>query len=364
MEKIDIAIVGGGIMGLWSAYNILLTKPHLSVVIFEKEMFLGDHTTGRNSEVLHAGIYYDYNSLKHTSCIEGNRRWRSFFKEHQLQFNDCGKFIVSEKGQEAKLNALFEKGHRNGVPGIKYLASQEIIPLKRWVNCDMALYTSSSAVINVSASLKILARRIEELGGIILTRSEVEYLGQVQDGFVLKINNDEIVSQTLVNVAGHGAIPLRERVGLKGYKPIYIKGSYLTLNKKIPLSTLVYPIPPDHGMGLGVHLTLDSGGGQKFGPNTRPVSKIEYDVDQNLIEEMFPSIKSVFPTVERESLSLGYSGVRPRVLNEKGELSTDFVFNTPAQHYIDNYFEFLGIESPGLTAAPALAKLLTRALFN
>lgn len=359
--KIDIAIIGGGIVGLWCAYEILKKKKDLTLVVFDKETFLGEHTTGRNSEVLHAGIYYPHNSLKHKLCIEGNRLWREFSISNKLALLDCGKFIVSNKNSE-KLDKLFFQAGENDVPKIRKATLTEINELKKIVIADDAFYSETSAVLDTSSSLKCLEFLITNLGGIILKKSEIVSISKDSDGFSLTCNEDQINAQIVINCAGLFAVELREKLGLNDYSNKFVKGNYLKLMKKLPFNKLVYPIPPEHGLGLGVHLTLDNRGDQKFGPNTEEIRKIDYSMKDSLIEELFSSIHEIFHTVKRDDLQLAYSGIRPKVYDKHKKLVTDFIFNTQKEHFIEYYYELLGIESPGLTSAPAIAKMVADSL--
>lgn len=359
--KIDIAIIGGGVIGLWCAHEILKKKKNLTVVVFEKEAYLGEHTTGRNSEVLHAGLYYPKNSLKHKLCIEGNRLWREFSQINHLKILECGKFIVSNNNSE-KLEKLFQQAQANDVSKIRKATSGEINDLKAIVSIDDAFYSGTSAVLDTSSSLKTLEYLITKNDGIILKNTEVKSIDKCSDGFSLTCNKDEITAQIVINCAGLFAINFREKLGLTDYSNKFVKGNYLKLTKKLPLNSLVYPIPPDHGLGLGVHLTLDNHGDQKFGPNTEEVNTIDYTVNDSLIDDLYTSIHEIFHTVKKSDLQLAYSGIRPKICDANKQLVTDFIFNTSKEHLINNYYELLGIESPGLTSGPAIAKMVADSL--
>lgn len=356
--KIDIAIVGGGIVGLWSAYYILKKHPQLTVVVFEAESYLGEHTTGRNSEVLHSGLYYPTNSLRHIHCLAGNRLWREYIKTKRMPFLDCGKVIVATKGQDESLDTLRRKCVENGTLGVRSLRTDEIKSLGEVLHINNGFFIGSSGVLDVSEAIKAIEHDIEAMGGMIIKNNKVSIKQFGNEHFVLNINGDSITASKLINTAGLYAVNLRESLGLTGYENYYVKGSYLILKKKIDIDKLIYPIPPSHGLGLGVHLTLDTSGGQKFGPNAEAVKNVNYSLNESLISEMSPAIHSIFKNISDENLQLGYSGVRPKV-KKNNVLETDFIFNTEKVHGIKGYYEFLGIESPGLTASPSLAKMLS-----
>jgi L-2-hydroxyglutarate oxidase LhgO len=363
-NKIDVAIVGGGIVGLWSAYTILKKSPELIVVVFEAEGFLGEHCTGRNSEVLHSGLYYPTNSLKHYSCLEGNLIWREYIREKTLTFLDCGKIIAANSNQLEKLESLYKLGEDNQVLGLRRLEKYELSSLQNKLHMADGFFISSSGVLNVSESIVSLRNEIEALGGIILTKNKVELINFSNEKFSLEVNEDSsysIEAKILVNAAGLHAINFRKQLGLHDFENYYVKGSYLKLTKKLDFSQLIYPIPPLDGLGLGVHLTMDTAGGQKFGPDTEIVGGIDYSLNETVFEKMMPAISKVFKNICESDLQLGYAGIRPKI-KKNGKLAIDFMFNTQKEHGIKGYFEFLGIESPGVTAAPSLAKKLSSAI--
>ncbi len=360
-NKIDVAIIGGGIVGLWTAKTLLEKSPHLTVVVFEAENYLGEHTSGRNSEVLHSGLYYSTDSLKHRMCLEGNVLWRDYVKKKSLPFLDCGKFIVGLDHQNEKVEELFERAKINEVVGVRPLTLADKSKLNDHVHFQSGFFISSSAVLNVSESLKSLRHDIESLGGIVLVKNKASLKDFSAEHFVLEVGEDLIESAVLINTAGLFAVEFRRAMGLVDYENYFVKGNYLKLKKKLPIEHLVYPIPPASGLGLGVHLTLDTAGDQKFGPNTEEVRGIDYAVNLSLVDQMVPEIQQIFKNINKMDLQLAYAGVRPKV-KKQGKLVTDFIFQSPKDHGIKGYFECLGIESPGVTAAPRLAQLLCNAL--
>lgn len=358
IEKIDVAIVGGGIVGLWTAYELLVSQPGISLVLYEKEHFLGEHSTGRNSEVLHSGIYYETGSLKHSTCLEGNALWKDFIQKHKIGYLSCGKYVVARENEQERFEKLFENARANQVPKVRMASAKEISSLREEVLCSEAFFCPTSGVLSVSEAVRVLSGLVEQAGGILIKNEQFKILEFSSDGFIFQSEGDFFKASKVVNAAGHFAVDLRSQLMLKNYSNRFVKGSYLLLKNKLNLKTLVYPIPPAHGLGLGVHLTLDISGMQKFGPNTEDISHLDYSLDENIIDQMFPSISELFPRVKKENLALAYSGIRSKILNSCQELQKDFILGTPQQHGIEGYFEFLGIESPGLTSSPALARLM------
>jgi L-2-hydroxyglutarate oxidase LhgO len=363
MERIDVTIVGGGIVGLWCAFEILKKDPQLVVAVFEKDSFWGEHTSTRNSEVLHAGIYYEKNSLKQSSCVAGNILWRDFLKNHPSLLLPIGKYIVSSFNNQDEFENLFNHAMSLGVQGLKRVNSLELEKLKKEINCNDGFFSSTTAVLNSAECIKLLLYNLEKLGCILLLNSEVKVTNSSHDGFKLQVHKNEFHSNHLISASGLFAEKFRLDLNLRNFKNYFVKGNYVNLKKKLDINHLIYPVPPKNSHGLGVHLTINCAGEQKFGPNTELIDRIDYSQKIDVIESMYPAIKNLFPNVEKSDLSLGYSGIRPKITSEDGTLVKDFIFNTPKQHLIPHYYEFLGIESPGFTAAPALAKELVKKLF-
>lgn len=353
MEKIDFAIVGGGLLGLMIARELLLDSPDIVVVVFDKEMYLGDHTSGRNSGVLHAGLYYQQDSLKHHHCLRGNEYWNSLASELGIRILRCGKYIVSKnQAEDEELGRLFLKAKDNSVPDIRMCPNKEVQELKRNVNCSRAFFSASTGIIDQSEALYALRMDVENRGGIILTNHDLREMRSFSEGFELLFSNGlEVSASWFINAAGLGGIGLRKKLGLLDLDDYYVKGCYLKSTQKNFFPSLVYPIPEKDLKGLGVHLTFDLEGNMKFGPNTEDVSVISYDVDLNVLSQMKPQINSIFPTIDLDRLSVDYSGIRPKI-RWNGNLFTDFWIKSPLFRYI----ELLGIESPGFTAAPSLSK--------
>jgi L-2-hydroxyglutarate oxidase LhgO len=362
MEKIDVAIAGGGIVGLWTAFEVLCRKPDLHVAVFEKETFWGEHSSGRNSEVLHAGLYYPINSLKNGTCFEGAQIWKDFLKPHPSLIKHWGKLVVAQENELISLEKLFQHAKAAGAIGVKMLSVSEASKFKNEVQFHTAFFSPDTSVVDASLCLKLLRQKLEEMGCILLKDNLLEVQGIEADGFILKSNQDTFKSNILINSTGLYSTQFRNQLGLTDFESMYVRGHYLQLKKKLEISHLVYPVPPAHGHGLGVHLTINCQGDQKLGPNTEPISDINYSQSSAVVDEMYPSIKILFPSIQKTDLSLHYAGVRSKV-KKNNELQKDFILQTEKDHGIKNYFEFLGIESPGFTASPSLAKMMVNQLF-
>lgn len=348
MEKIDVAIIGGGIVGLSIAYQLLKKNQNQTLVLFEKEKYLGEHTTGRNSGVLHAGLYYETNSLKHRLCLQGNYLWEEWAKELNIPISYCGKFIVAKKNESDEFEKLFHQAKLNSVPGIRRAKAEEVKTLQAKINCDQALFSPRSGILDVSTTINRLRDKIESLGGIILPFNPILNLEKTNQGYLLETVQDKILAQKVYNCAGLYAVDLRKKLGLNDIENFWVKGHYLKTNQKNEFKTLIYPVPPKDLKGLGVHLTIDFQDQMKFGPDTLDTDKIDYTVASEIKLKMIPAIESLFKTIDVSKLYVDYAGIRPKI-KKVGQLVTDYNISSP----FENYIEYLGIESPGLTSAPA-----------
>lgn len=364
MTQIDCVVVGGGIVGLLSARSLKIHYPHLEIALFEQEHFLGHHNTGRNSGVLHAGLYYPTNSQKHIHCLEGNRLWREELSQSlEIPVKVTGKFIVGQKGEEEAFENLRNQALNNGVQ-LEEVSTESLAPIQDYVNCDFSFYSINSGIIDVTQAVYNIGKDLENRGVILLKNQRAELLGRNDRGhFEFSVDNEIIKTHQLINCAGLEAINLRQKLGLEDFSLKLVKGNYLKTTQKFPLKSLVYPVPPKDLKGLGVHITFDYAGDFRFGPNTEDISKVNYEVNENLLEEMWPAIKRVFRNVDKEKLTPDYAGIRTK-LYHKGEATQDFYLGSSNDHGIPGYYEFLGIESPGLTSAPSLAEFFAGKLFS
>ncbi len=368
ITKIDIAIVGGGIVGLMSALQLSQKHPNYSIALFEQELYLGEHTSSRNSGVLHAGIYYQENSLKHTLCIEGNRMWRSLCEKYQIDILPCGKHIIATNRDEAeRLDTLFKQAQKNEVPRIRRSKKDEIESLQQSTNVSQAIFSPSTAVIDISTAINLITKEITNSGAHILTRTKVTDLTFENNSYTFKAGNDWINSTILINCAGLFSIELRKMLGLSELENHYVKGSYLSCTAKTAINYLIYPVPPiilgQKFKSLGVHCVLDIDGKIRFGPNTEDVHQLDYKTSSNIVEEMWPAINSLFKNIRKDDLHADFCGIRPKITDStNGELISDFWIKNGANYQLPGYIELCGIESPGLTASPAIAKFISKLL--
>lgn len=350
--SVDVAIIGGGIIGLTFAYKLKNLNPSCEIVVFEKEQFLGEHSSGRNSGVLHAGIYYPQNSLKHLLCLDGNQQWDKISSDLSISIKRCGKLIFSTtRREEAKLEELFDKAKNNDVP-INWASKEELASLQGFVHATQALSSPSTGILDVSDAIEKIKYNLESRNVHLFTSHQVDSISRSNNGFVIKLSNYEVTTQKVINCAGLGAVDLRRNLGLEDIENYFVRGNYLSTNQKLPYPTLFYPIPPEDLKGLGVHSTIDLNGKVKFGPNTEDVTMVDYSPPTHDLKEMKSLVMHYFKNIDETKLYWDYAGCRSKIRSTlNGSLLTDFWIKSP----LENYIECLGIESPGVTSAPAIA---------
>jgi L-2-hydroxyglutarate oxidase LhgO len=360
MEKINLnaTIIGGGIIGLLTAYEIKKTYPNWEVALLEAATFLGDHSTGRNSGVLHAGLYYLSGSQKHLLCLEGIEIWKKdLCPKLSIQFNECGKFIFAKNQEEVSaLEEIWKKATANGVQNLSWPTDAKLQEMKKYVKVQTGFFSPQTGILDVTGAIKKLANEFENLGGMIAKNCIVLNLSR-EHQFRVETNQFEIKTDVVINAGGFYGPAIREKLCLKGLSSALVKGNYISTSQKIGHPHLFYPVPPKDLKGLGVHSTLDLEGKIKFGPNTEDVSSIDYSDSGVALSAMKPEITNTFVGIDETRLYWDYAGIRSKLINtETGKLETDFWIKSP----ISGYIECLGIESPGLTSAPAIAKKIVR----
>lgn len=350
--QLDIAVIGAGIVGLFLAIRCKEKWPNHEIAVFEKERFLGEHTSGRNSGVMHAGIYYPNQSLKHLLCLQGNQDWDQIATDLKIPLRRCGKWIVAQnKAELNRLEEIFLTAKKNEVPDIRWARDSELVQLRNFISTYMAIYSPRTGIVDQSIALSQLKKLAEEKGVIIIQPETVLGIERKGDSYLVKLNGYRARTQLLLNASGLSAIWLRRQLGLQDYRDYFVKGAYMKSTQKAMCSELVYPIPLPGLKGLGTHLTLDMNNNMKFGPNAFDVEEVDYSINENYAQEMRQSISSLFPAIDLNSLHWDYTGIRPKIKNLHNEVEKDFLIQSP----LANYWEFLGIESPGFTAAPAIA---------
>ncbi|HVB48345.1 MAG TPA: NAD(P)/FAD-dependent oxidoreductase [Burkholderiales bacterium] len=366
METVDAVVVGAGVVGLAVARALALAGRE--VVVLEAEDAIGTHTSSRNSEVIHAGIYYPRDSLKARSCIAGRHRLYQYCVEHGVPHARCGKLLVAaDEGQLAALEALRVKAHANGITDVVPLSRGQTLALEPELSCAAALYSPSTGIIDSHALMLAYLGDAQAHGAMLALRSPLGRARVRADGTLeLEVGGHEpmrLAARCVVNSAGLTAPSLARRI--EGYpaalapRELYAKGNYYALARRSPFARLVYPIPEPGG--LGVHVTLDLGGRARFGPDVEWVERIAYDVDPRRAERFYAAIRRYWPALPDGALAPGYAGIRPKVAGP-GEPAPDFLIQGPREHGVAGLVHLFGIESPGLTASLALADAVLAAL--
>lgn len=355
---VDFVIVGGGIVGLLTAIQIKEKNPSAETIIIEKMPFLGDHSTGRNSGVLHSGIYYQTDSLKHKLCMKGLELWPILCGKFEIPYRNCGKVIFAHDSTELKrLNEISMQADQNDVK-FEFLSRKNKEIHSEFINIFEGIFIPSTGIVDISEALLRLSSYFESIGGIIQRKVELISIIRNHSSFTLHTNQYEVETKNLINCAGLWSTFVRELIGLKdlGYK--WVKGHYLKTSQNLQYQYLYYPTPPSDLKGLGVHSTIDITGKVKFGPDTLDVDQIEYSMNDLNVKSMKESINIRFKNIDSEKLSLDYAGIRSKITIDS-KIHKDFWIKGPAETGIEGYAEACGIESPGLTSSPAIAKLIS-----
>jgi L-2-hydroxyglutarate oxidase LhgO len=356
MDSVECAVVGAGVVGLAVARALALAGRE--VVILEAENAIGTHTSSRNSEVIHAGIYYPRGSLKARACVEGRKRLYEYCESHGVPYRRCGKLIVAtHEDQLPELKNIRKKAGENGVGDVAEIPAAEAMRMEPALHCVGALHSPSTGIVDSHALMLAYLGDAEAAGAMLGLKSPLLRIFIRERAFELHIENSEPVScRILVNSAGLRAPSVARLIaGFPAERvppELYAKGNYYSLQGRPPFSRLVYPVPEPGG--LGVHVTLDLAGRARFGPDVEWVDRIDYQVDPRRAERFYAAIRRYWPGLPDGSLAPGYAGIRPK-LTGPAEPAADFVIQGPADHGIAGLVNLFGIESPGLTASLALA---------
>nr|WP_274383196.1 NAD(P)/FAD-dependent oxidoreductase [Cupriavidus gilardii] len=359
MESVDCVVIGAGVVGL--AVARALAQQGREVVILEAENTFGTITSARNSEVIHAGIYYPAGSLKAQLCVRGKAMLYDYCASHQIAHQRCGKLIVATSAaQIATLEGIRAKAAVNGVDDLRLLSREEALALEPNLQCEAALLSPSTGIVDSHGLMLALLGDAEQAGAMLAVCSPVLSGAVTPDGIVLQVGGDTattLLARTVVNAAGLTAPELARRIeGMPAAHippQFYAKGCYFTLTGRAPFSRLIYPVP--EAAGLGVHLTLDLGGQARFGPNVRWIDEIEYGVDPHDADSFYDEVRRYWPALAEGALQPGYAGIRPKI-SGPGEPAADFRIDGPAVHGVPGLVHLFGIESPGLTASLAIGE--------
>jgi L-2-hydroxyglutarate oxidase LhgO len=357
-ERVEIVVAGAGVVGLAVARALALAGR--AVLVLEAAPAIGTITSSRNSEVIHAGLYYPQDSLKARLCVEGRDLLYRYCAERGVAANRIGKLVVATDADELPaLEKVAERALGNGVTDVEWLGGNQARALEPAISCVAALLSPSTGIVDSHGLMQAYAGDAEGAGAQIVCRASILGGRVVADGMALDIGGAEPIElhcRWLVNCAGLDAVDLARRI--EGVPPAalpqawFCKGSYYALSGRAPFTRLIYPVP-EHA-GLGVHLTLDLGGQARFGPDIQWVDAVDYDVEPARADGFYAAIRKYWPDLADGALQPGYAGVRPKI-NGPHEPAADFRIDGPAQHGVAGLVNLLGIESPGLTASLAIA---------
>jgi L-2-hydroxyglutarate oxidase LhgO len=359
MDKVGITIIGAGVIGLAIAAE--LSKKHKDIVLLEKESSFGQGTSSRNSEVIHAGIYYPKDSLKAKLCVEGNRLLYKYCQEHKIPHKRLGKIIVAvNDGEVRQLENLMKRGEENWVRGLRFMMGAELAKFEPAVKGVKALYSPDTGIVDSHQLMKALEREAESNGVTVAYGSEVRGVRYEGGEYVLNVNGEEsLKTERLINSGGLFADRIAAMAGVdidkEKYRLYFCKGEYFSYSKPSFLKHLVYPVPEQDIKGLGIHAVLDLAGGLKFGPNAEYVNNIEYNVDPAHRRSFYNAIKDFYPMVREDELSPDQAGIRPK-LQGPGQGFRDFVIREESSSGFPGLINLIGMESPGLTSCLAIGK--------
>jgi L-2-hydroxyglutarate oxidase LhgO len=361
----DVVVVGAGVVGLAVARACALEGHR--VLVMEQADRIGSGISARNSEVIHAGLYYPENSLKATLCVRGRDALYEYCQQRGIAHQRCGKLVVTtDPSQHDRLEAIFQQAARNGVRDLVRLSCAEARQLEAEVFCTRALLSPSSGIIDGQAYMTSLAGDLEARSGWVSLQTQFEQAEHDAGSWRITARSQGelsvVRSRWLINSAGLDAVTVASRVeGLAPRfipKPYLAKGHYFSVSGR-PFKRLVYPLPVDGG--LGVHATIQLDGRVRFGPDVEWVERVDYEVNLDRARLFYPAIRRYWPNLPADALQPAYAGLRPKI-SGPGEPAADFRISGPGEHGVDGLINLLGIESPGLTASLALGDACARLL--
>jgi len=362
----DITIIGGGVIGLAVAAQV--ADEDRDVYVLEKNETFGQETSSRTSEVIHAGIYYPEGSLKAKTCVEGNALLYELCRKYGINHKRIGKLIVAVNGAESEqLENLLAQGAKNGVRDLKMLSKREIEQIEPNVKAVAAILSPSTGIIDSHALMGYFVGKARGKGVKIVFKSRVIGIKRVSDGYKVTTEDSSgtfsFKTRILINCAGLSSDGIADLAGIDiieaGYKLHYCKGEYFSVcsGKSRLITRLVYPVPQPKSTGLGIHATFDLGGRMRLGPGARYINKIDYAVDESQKRAFYESVRSFLPFIEYNDLGPEMAGIRPK-LQEPGGDFRDFVIKHEHDKGLPGLIDLIGIESPGLTSSPAIAKYI------
>lgn len=365
MNEIDCVVIGAGVIGLAVARAFALSGRE--VLILEREHRFGSQTSSRNSEVIHAGLYYEPGSLKALSCLAGRERLYEYCEAHAIGHRKCGKFIVaSDAGQIPTLEKIAANARACNVNDLEWLDATQARQSEPQLACEAVLNSPSTGIVDSHEYMLSLLGEAEAHGANIAYGTTVNVLRPTSKGVYVSIDEDAqpaLRSRVVVNAAGLDATSVAQRMldfPVKYIPPLFLaKGNYFALSGAPPFRRLIYPVP--EAGGLGVHMTVSLDGRPRFGPDVQWVDRIDYAVEDARADNFYAAIRRYWPALKDGQLHAAYAGIRPK-LSGPGQPSADFVISGPADHGVPGIVNLFGIESPGLTASLDIADRTVRSV--
>ncbi len=365
---IETLVIGAGVVGLATAAT--LARAGHNVVVLEREKLIGQGISSRNSEVIHAGIYYTPGSRKAKLCVRGRELLYKYCEERSIPCKRLGKFIVAtEKNEIETLGMLKQKALQNGVDDITEMSASDAMAKQPGLHCVAALHSPSTGIVDSHSLMLSLQAELETHHGDVVCQTEVTAIDHSNQLFnITMADGATITAKNLVNSTGLHSVPLAGRFKALNNNTIpnaqYAKGNYFRLAARAPFSKLIYPAPVTGG--LGIHLTIDLAGQKRFGPDVEWLTgenpnDFEYQVNPQRLQDFYAAIRRYWPDLPDDSLSPDYAGVRPKITwNNNADI--DFEISTEQHHAIPGLVNLFGIESPGLTASLAIAEQIDNTL--
>jgi L-2-hydroxyglutarate oxidase LhgO len=358
MDKVDCVVIGAGVIGLAIARKLALSGRE--VIVLEAAEGIGTVTSSRNSEVIHAGIYYRAGSLMARMCVSGKRALYQYCADHGIPHRNCGKLIVATTPKETeKLQSIRAHAEANDVLDMQLLPGEAARALEPALNCDAALLSPSTGIIDSHAYMLALRGEAEAAGAAFAFHTPLVRAKVAAGRIEIEAGGEApmtLACELLVNAAGLGAPAVARQIEGMPIELIpcaYLaKGNYFSCSTRAPFSHLIYPVPEPGG--LGVHLTLDMAGQARFGPDVEWIDNIDYAVDPARADRFYPAIRKYWPTLPDGALMPSYSGIRPKIV-PPAVATQDFLIQGPSDHGVGGLINLFGIESPGLTSSLAIA---------
>lgn len=362
----DITIIGAGVIG--AAIAARVAKNNRQVYVVEKNVSFGMETSSRNSQVIHAGIYYPEHSLKAKTCVEGNRLLYDLCEKHGVAYKKTGKLIVAVNSDDcSSLEDLFAKGEKNGVKGLRLLTRQELQDMEPHIAGVAALFSPWTGIINVHELIKLYLSQAKAEGAQLVYQSEITGIERLNNLYRMEVTSagEKFYFETriVINCAGLYADQVARLAGIDpvqtGYKLHYCKGEYYSVSgmKRNIINRLVYPAPPVKLTGLGVHLTLDLDGRLRLGPNAQYIDLIDYHLDDANKKVFYEEAQKLLPSLKYDNIEPEMVGIRPK-LQGPGEEPRDFIISHEEDRGLPGLINLVGIESPGITSSPSIASLV------